>query len=73
MGTVAFPFANVTLSAAVNCLHGSPAEPETVGDRLRTRRLALGLSRGEVSERFGVSSLTLADWERGQRHPSYPH
>jgi len=39
----------------------------TVGERLRKRRLELGISQRELARRLGVRYATLSDLERGVR------
>jgi DNA-binding XRE family transcriptional regulator len=46
-----------------------PVDPESLGDRLRQRRLQLGLSQAEVGELFGVGRATVYRWERGLCRP----
>ena len=41
--------------------------PLTLGDRIRRRRLLLGLEQKETARRLSVSELTLSRWERGGR------
>ena len=45
--------------------------PRTLGERLRSRRLALGLSQEETGRRFGVGRATFYWWERGGLPPAY--
>jgi transcriptional regulator with XRE-family HTH domain len=39
----------------------------TIGERVRKRRLELGLSQRELAHRLGVRYATLSDLERGVR------
>ncbi|OGU10467.1 MAG: hypothetical protein A2W29_04555 [Gemmatimonadetes bacterium RBG_16_66_8] len=45
------------------------AAAESLGDRLRQRRLQLGLSQAEVGRIFGVGRATVYCWERGLCRP----
>ena len=36
-----------------------------IGDRLRVRRTALGMSREKLADALGVTVLTVHDWEAG--------
>lgn len=38
-----------------------------VGDRIKLRREAKGLSQGELAELIGIHEVTLGRWERGER------
>ena len=44
-------------------------KPKSLGDRLRQRRLELGLSQEQLGRRFGVGRVTLYRWERGACDP----
>ena len=39
--------------------------PNTIGDKLRNRRIELGLLQKEVAERFGVIEESITNWENG--------
>ena len=41
-----------------------------VGERIRERREALGLSRAELAEKAGVSLTTFQNWEMGNNEPT---
>lgn len=41
----------------------------TLGDRIRRRRLELGLSQEALGERFGVGRMTVYRWESGRAVP----
>jgi transcriptional regulator with XRE-family HTH domain len=45
------------------------ATPRTMGERLRARRLALGLSQEAAGALLGVTRATVHRWERDQRRP----
>jgi len=42
----------------------------TLGQRIRARRLELGITLRELARRVGVSAPYLTDLEAGHRHPS---
>ncbi|MBU1700199.1 MAG: transcriptional regulator [Candidatus Eisenbacteria bacterium] len=46
-----------------------PPEGAPLGDRLRARRLALGLTQAEAEAQIGVSQDTLSRWELGRIQP----
>lgn len=45
-------------------------ERETLGARLRWRRLELGLRQSDAAPRLGIGESTLVNWEREQKEPS---
>ena len=42
------------------------AKPVTLGERLRQRRLELGLSQEEVGCSLGIGRVSIGRWERGE-------
>jgi site-specific DNA recombinase len=46
-----------------------PKQPQTVGDHIRRRRLALKLMQSDVAERLGVTESSIWNWESGQWQP----
>jgi transcriptional regulator with XRE-family HTH domain len=38
---------------------------ETMGDRIRTLRMARGLTQEQLGERIGVSKVAVSQWETG--------
>jgi transcriptional regulator with XRE-family HTH domain len=49
---------------------GYPADARTLGDRLRRRRLDLGLSQAALARLLAVDPWTVLNWEKGKRTPS---
>ena len=49
---------------------GFPEVPETLGDRIRRRRMELGLLQREVAGFIGVDESTVWNWEANRVHPS---
>lgn len=49
---------------------GYPTKLRTLGDRLRKRRLDLGLRQKDAAERLGVSPDTVRNWEVGRAQPA---
>ena len=39
------------------------------GERIRQRRLELGLTQVELAKRLGVNEMTVVGWEKGWHHP----
>lgn len=49
-----------------------PAAPSTIGERIRARRLTLGLSRAALSEASGLAVSTICLLEGGKRGTELP-
>ncbi|MDE2166106.1 MAG: transcriptional regulator [Alphaproteobacteria bacterium] len=56
-------FGRISLKAARPAL--IPAEPKTLGEHLRKRRIELGLRQQDAGKRLGVGESTVCAWERG--------
>jgi transcriptional regulator with XRE-family HTH domain len=48
-----------------------PAQPQTVGDHIRKRRLALKLFQKDVAKQIGVNKTTIFNWEANISQPDY--
>jgi transcriptional regulator with XRE-family HTH domain len=44
-----------------------------LGERLRNRRLQLGLTQDEAAERIGIKRDTYSRWEQGRNFPDIDH
>jgi DNA-binding XRE family transcriptional regulator len=74
-GSVSFyeyPHYRLTLPRPVLLPKGYPAEPQTIGEHIRKRRLDLGLLQIEVARQIGVTESTVWNWEHG-RAPELRH
>lgn len=49
---------------------GYPHTPRTLGERIRQRRMDRGLTQHTLAERLGLSSTSVAHWERDLSEPS---
>lgn len=68
-GRVAFlPFGEMSLKTAKPTPY--PAEPTTIGERLKKRRHELGLRQKDVARRLKVNESTVVDWENMKKSPS---
>jgi transcriptional regulator with XRE-family HTH domain len=47
-----------------------PANPQTVGDRLKKRRDEHGLYQKDAAALLGVNQSTLIGWEKGRKDPA---
>ena len=55
-----------TLNIEINLLQFSskyPKNPQNFGQRLRKKRMDLGLTMREIAEKVGVSETTVYNWE----------
>jgi DNA-binding transcriptional regulator YiaG len=50
-----------------------PANPKTIGDHIRRRRLALHIFQKDLAHRLGVNVETLKNWERNACAPMVQH
>ncbi len=70
----------MTLKAA-RCPHGPyftetkgyPANPQTIGEAIRKRRLDLNLRQSDVAERIGCDQMSVVNWEKGHSTPRVIH
>ena len=46
-------------------LKGYPANPETIGEHIRKKRIDLGLMQKEVAGIIGVTESSIWNWEHG--------
>ena len=46
-----------------------PAEPKSLGEHIKKRRVDLGLLQREVAQQLGVDKWTVLNWERGKTGP----
>lgn len=70
---VALPFCHCRLRAKKPLPASYPRSTETQGDRLKRRRLDLGLSGKVAAQRLGVCAETLKNWESGRTRPVIHH
>lgn len=50
--------------------NGYPANPKTIGEMIRKRRLDLGLRQADAAEIIGCDQMTVVNWEKG--HTALP-
>lgn len=65
----ALPFCHARLSARKPSLYDFKSEPQTWGDRIRRRRLELGLLQRDAAEQIGCSTSSVTSWERNRAKP----
>src|SRR5207244_8195424 len=65
----ALPFCHARLQAQKPLASAYLRELKTLADRLRKRRLDLGLRQRDVAERLGVDPMTVNNWERHHTQP----
>jgi DNA-binding transcriptional regulator YiaG len=69
-GTPALPFCHARLKGKKLKDSAYPSEIKTRGDRLRTKRLDLGLYQSDVATILGVTKDTVCYWENNRVKPS---
>jgi ribosome-binding protein aMBF1 (putative translation factor) len=60
------------LKIKINCLEFNPKypkNPQNFGQRLRKKRMDLGLTMKEVADKIGVTESTVSNWERRNIRP----
>ncbi len=67
------PFVPITLIAKKPPHPAYPKELNTLGDRIRKRRLDIGLRQKDVAVAIRVSELTVNGWERNRYSPRLSH
>lgn len=50
----------------------TPMTAKEIGERIKKRRVELGLTQTDIKESTGISSGNMSDIERGNRFPSIP-
>jgi len=70
MGTPALPFCHFAITAEKPKDSRYPKEIRTIGDRLRAKRLDIGLRQKDVALRLGVTEDSVCYWENGRVRPS---
>ena len=52
-----------------------PADPKTIGEHLRKKRIDMGLSMAQLAKllEFGVTDSAIEKWEKNQNHPTPEH
>lgn len=68
--TPALPFCHCLLKAKKPRDPRYPTELRTIGDRLRGRRMDLGLRQKDVAKLLGVTEDSVCYWENGRVRPS---
>jgi len=49
---------------------GYPQKPRNLGERLRKKRMDMGLFQKDIAKIIGVSTDTITYWEKGRTHPT---
>jgi len=52
------------------CTQVVPAEPKTIGEHIKKRRLQLHLMQSDLAKFFGVHKGSIQNWERGVYEPA---
>jgi hypothetical protein len=76
----ALPFCSATLHA-MRCpigphfteKKGYPADPKTIGEMIRKRRLDLGFRQTDAAKMIGCDEMSVVNWENGHHLPQVNH
>jgi DNA-binding transcriptional regulator YiaG len=49
---------------------GYPKRPKTGGERIKKKRMDMGLFQKDVAKLIGVSTDTVTNWEKGRTKPT---
>jgi len=63
------PFCHIEFRAVRPKPDRYPNALNTLGDRIRARRIDLGLFQSQAAERIGVHEQTVTNWERKATQP----
>lgn len=66
--TVAMPFCHFRLEAPLLKPY-LPKQINHLGDRIRARRIELGLLQRDVARRLGTDHASVSNWEKGRNRP----
>jgi transcriptional regulator with XRE-family HTH domain len=66
---LALPFCN-TVQKAKRYIKGYPREPKTLGERIRKRRMDLGLKQKELAQELQVDEMSIVNWEKNRTTPA---
>ena len=66
---VALPIGKMELKCGKPKSYDYPADPKTVGDHVRRRRLDLGQVQADVAKKIGVTESSIWNWEKGGFEP----
>jgi len=69
MGIPALPFSKLMETVSKPLGNKHVKEPKTLGEKLRNRRLELGLFQKDVAEILGVCTDTVTNWENNKTEP----
>jgi DNA-binding transcriptional regulator YiaG len=64
------PKIKLTVQRPKTLPHGYPLRPKTIGERLKKKRMDMGLFQKDVARIIGVSTDTVVNWEKGRTKPS---
>jgi DNA-binding transcriptional regulator YiaG len=63
------PSCHMTLSGAKPQPKGYPAEPQTIGEHLKKKRMELNVLQREVADQIGIDVTTYRNWEWNRTSP----
>lgn len=63
------PFPTVTLDVQKPQNSEYPANPQTIGDHIKKKRMDLALFQKDVAQLIGTNTSTVTNWEKGHSEP----
>ena len=69
----ALPFCHLPVATRKPLSEAYPKEVRTLGDRIRKKRLDLGLRQRDVATQIGCDKTTVANWEKNRSEPRIIH
>ena len=63
------PKISLTVQRPKILLDGYPMRPKTLGERIKKKRMDMGLFQKDVARIVGVSTDTITNWEKGRTKP----
>ncbi len=64
------PKINLTVQRPKTLPDGYPLRPKTLGERIKKKRMDMGLYQKDVARIIGVSTDTITLWEKGRTKPT---
>ncbi|MFX0066100.1 MAG: helix-turn-helix domain-containing protein [Candidatus Hermodarchaeota archaeon] len=63
------PKINLTIQRPKILPDGYPIRPKTLGERIKKKRMDMGLFQKDIARIIGVSTDTVTNWEKGRTKP----
>ena len=64
------PKINLTVQRPKTLPDGYPTRPKTLGERIKKKRMDMGLFQKDIARIIGISTDTITNWEKGRTEPN---